>query len=245
MDEREYDVLDATEASMWWFRGLHGHVERMVGRFVPASARRALDAGCGTGGILAHVGAAAPALARYGFDYVASAARRAAGKTDAAVCVASVNSLPYDNGAFDLAICADVLGHRGVDAGVALRELARALGAQGTLLLNLPAYQWLMSYHDVSGHTDRRFTRSEVRRLLREAGLEPVFLSYWNMFLFPLMVIKRKIIGGTQGVSDVRAYPAPVNAAFTALMWVEGQLVGRGIALPFGSSILVVARRRG
>lgn len=244
MDDREYDVLDATEASMWWFRGLHGHIGRMMDRYLAPAARRALDAGCGTGGILQRVGIAGPALQRFGFDYVPSAAQRAAGKTAAAVCVASVNTLPYGDASFDLVICADVLGHRGVDADAALRELGRALAPGGTLLLNMPAYQWMMSYHDVSGHTERRFTRGEVGRMLQDSGLEPVFLSYWNTILFPLVVIKRKILGGTDGVSDVQVFPALVNAVFTALVWFEGQVMALGIPLPFGSSVFVVARRR-
>ena len=244
MDEREYNVLDATEASMWWFRGLHGHIRRMTARYLPAPAGRVLDAGCGTGGILAQLATAFPALQRHGFDYVPIAARRAAAKTQAAVSVASVNTLPYAGQAFDVIICADVLGHRGVNADAALAELAEALRPQGILLLNLPAYRWLMSYHDVSGHTERRFTRGEIARMLASRGLEPVFLSYWNTFLFPLLVIKRKIFGGTDGVSDVKPYPALVNTVFTGLMWMEGQLMAAGIPLPFGSSVFVVARRR-
>lgn len=244
MDEREYDVLDATEASMWWFRGLHGHIRRMTARYLQASSGSVLDAGCGTGGILTQLAGAVPALKRYGFDYVPGAAHRAAAKTGAAVGVASVNTLPYAERTFELIVCADVLGHRGVDANMALSELARALRPQGILLLNLPAYRWLMSYHDVSGHTMHRFTRAEVAEMLALHGLEPVFLSYWNTFLFPLLVIKRKIVGGTHGVSDVKPYPALVNAVCTGLMWMEGQLMAAGIPLPFGSSVFVVARRR-
>ena len=37
---------------------------------------------------------------------------------------------------------------------------------------------------------------------------------------------------------------ALVNAVFTALVWIEGQFMAAGIALPFGSSVFVVARRR-
>lgn len=244
MDEREYDVLDATEASMWWFRGLHGHVRRMTERYLAASSSRVLDAGCGTGGILARLAESFPALERHGFDYVPGAARRAAAKSRAAVGVASVNTLPYADRAFDMVICADVLGHRGVDADAAMAELARTLRPGGLMLLNLPAYQWLMSYHDISGHTVRRFSRPDAAALLAGHGLEPVFLSYWNSFLFPLVVVKRKVIGGTEGVSDVTTYPALVNAVFTALVWIEGQFMAAGIALPFGSSVFVVARRR-
>ena len=244
MDEREYDVLDATEASMWWFRGLHGHVRRMAGRYLPAPSGRALDAGCGTGGILAQLAPAFPALQLHGFDYVPIAARRAAAKTRAAVSVASVNTMPYETQSFDLIVCADVLGHRGVDAKASLAECARTIRPGGLLLLNLPAYRWLMSYHEVSGHTDRRVTRPEVAQMLAASGFEPLFLSYWNMFLFPLLVIKRKIVGGTEGVSDVKPFPPLVNMIFTGLMWIEGQAMAAGIPLPFGSSVLVVARRR-
>ncbi len=59
----------------------------------------------------------------------------------------------------------------------------------------------------------RRYTAKDLARLLREVGFRPVYVSYWNAILFPLMVLTRKFLpGGEQAGSDVRLYPRPVES---------------------------------
>ena len=56
-------------------------------------------------------------------------------------------------------------------AGVA--ELARVLAPGGALILNLPAYAWLMSAHDTVAQTARRYSAETARQLVESAGLVP------------------------------------------------------------------------
>ena len=55
------------------------------------------------------------------------------------------------------------------------------------------------------------------------------------------MVLRRKLIGGAE--SDVKLLPAPVEAAFRAIVRLEGKLLGAGIRLPYGGSLLAVATK--
>ena len=96
-----------------------------------------------------------------------------------------------------------MLCHRDVDEAQALAQFHRCLAAGGILILNLPAYRWLMSRHDAAVYNVRRYTRKEVLGLLRAAGFRPLFASYWNMLLFPLMVATRKLSPGSESRSDV------------------------------------------
>jgi hypothetical protein len=111
------------------------------------------------------------------------------------------------------------------------------------VVLNLPAYQWLFSYHDERVHQVRRFTRSGVLRLLEEAGFSPLYATYWNTLLFPILALRRLLPTSAQHGSDVHLYPRPVEALFGALVAFERAVLRAGGRLPFGGSVLAVARR--
>ena len=54
MDRAEYDKLDRLEDSMWWFAATHANLLTLARQFAdPAGGSHILDAGCGTGGLLA------------------------------------------------------------------------------------------------------------------------------------------------------------------------------------------------
>src|SRR5262249_17386686 len=117
----------------------------------------------------------------------------------------------------------------------------RCLAAGGVLILNLPAYRWMMSRHDAAVYNVRRYTRASVLALLRAAGFRPIYASYWNMLLFPLMVLTRKLLPG--GGGDVRGQPGWIEAIGRAATSAERGLPRVGIMLPFGGSVLAVAAK--
>lgn len=243
MERAEYDLMAAVEDRMWWFRGLHALA---TGTFLHARRTScgalglpALDAGCGTGGLLRSLVTAAPDAALVGLDFAIAAAAVARTKSGRPVAVGSVNELPFEDEAFAAIFSMDVLCHRGVDQARSLAEAHRCLAPGGVLVLNLPAYRWMLSTHDERVHNVRRYTRTEVVALLRDAGFRSISASYWNTFLFPLMVLKRKIMSGED--SDVRPFPAPVEFLFRGVLGVERLLMRLGLRFPFGGSIFVVA----
>ena len=152
-----------------------------------------------------------------------------------------MNALPFADAAFSAIVSADVLCHRGVDERRALEQFHRCLGAGGILVLNLPAYRWMMSRHDAAVYNARRYTKRGVAALLHAAGFRLLFASYWNMLLFPLMALSRKLLPG--GGSDVRPQPGWVEAMGRAATGIERALIRAGIALPFGGSVLAVAAK--
>ncbi|HOY29225.1 MAG TPA: hypothetical protein PLR96_09645, partial [Flavobacteriales bacterium] len=78
--------------------------------------------------------------------------------------------------------------------------------------------------------------------LLRRQGFQPIFASYWNTALFPLMVIRRKILPAP-AASDVTPFDPLANRLFTACMSLEAGLLKAGMPLPFGGSAFVVVRK--
>jgi hypothetical protein len=111
------------------------------------------------------------------------------------------------------------------------------------LVLNLPAYRWLFSAHDVAVDNVRRFGRQELLTLLNAAGFARVRAHYWNGLLFPLMLLRRKLQKPVRGASDVELLPAPVEWFFTICLTFERLMLKAGVPLPFGGSILATAVR--
>ncbi|MFN4282550.1 MAG: class I SAM-dependent methyltransferase [Alphaproteobacteria bacterium] len=244
MEPIEYERMHAVEDRMWWFCGLHANAMAAWNAAFRETdpAGPTLDAGCGTGGLLTRFAAAHPGAPALGLDVDPRAADLARRKSGAAVTLGSVNALPFRDASLAAIFSMDVLCHRAVDPAAALREAARCLMPGGTLILNLPAYPWLLSAHDTQVHNARRFTRPQVRALLRAAGFPQARVGYWNMGLFPLMVLRRKLLPSDAG-SDVQLYPAPVEALFRAVLAAERAVMRIGVDLPFGGSVLAVARK--
>jgi len=243
MDSDEYRKMDEAESRMWWYYGLHNNLISILRLNCQLdSPSNVLDAGCGTGGFLAALKSTIPSLNLFGVDFEPVAASYASQKSGVPVRVGSINELPYEAESFDIVVSADVLCHRSVNQSIALSEFHRCLKPGGRLILNLPAYNWMMSAHDVAVHTVRRHSAVRIKRTLQASRFSDIKTSYWNTFLFPIMVIRRKVTH-TAGPSDVIVFPTPVESAFRAVMRVENFLIRLGLRMPFGGSVIVSATK--
>ena len=244
MDELEYERLAAVEDSMWWFRALHRILASLATRYSPLPNGALLDAGCGTGGFLRVLERQGPGRLLVGIDVFHGAIAKARERTGAHVAVGSVNEMPLPGGYFDCIVSADVLCHSAIDYERALDELFRCLRPGGHLILQLPAYQWLSSYHDERCRQVRRFTRGQLARELPSHGFVVRYATYWNTVLFPLVVARRKLLPAPKGASDVSRFNTVADGVFGAIAGLEAGLIRAGMRLPFGSSVVVVAMKR-
>lgn len=228
---------------MWWYAALHANLLAALAAWPGARGRPLVDAGCGTGGFLRRLAERADARPRFGVEVMEPAAQLARARGRAPVAVGSVLALPVGASTAGAIVSADVLSHRLVDPPAALAEFHQALAPGGVLVLNLPAFRWLLSAHDRAVHNTRRFTRPEVARLLETAGFRVLSARYWNALLFPLMVVQRKLLARNAAASDVRPFPPAIEAAFRAVTALERALLRAGVRFPFGGSILAVAEK--
>ena len=237
MDAAEMRRMLSIDDRHWWFVGRRDVVQVAL----PESDGhlRVLDAGCGSGRTM-------QMLARLGevdgidVDEVALQAARDRGLT--AVQAAFIESLPYDAATFDLVTCLDVMEHTD-DHAVAFREVARVMRPGGRLVVTVPAYQSLWSSHDMSHQHRRRYRVRNLRRPAEAAGLRTMRVSYFNFFLFPVAAAVRlldRLTGSTKTSSDLELSPGFVNGPLTLVMRIEAKLIGLGIRLPYGLSLLAV-----
>jgi len=246
MRAEEHDVMRAVEDRYWWYQALRRHV---VDSLMPAHQLFSLlDAGCGTGGMLSAVRSRFPEAELAGIDQSRHALDLAAARGDGAQLIqASVHELPFPENRFDFVLSIDVWSHAGVDDALAAHETNRVLRPGGKLILNLAAFEFLKGEHDRAVDVDRRYTRQQVGALLEGAKLEIERISYWNAILTPPIALVRWLSRGrprTAERSDFRPLPSFMNTALRTLAALELS-ASRHLSLPFGTSVLAVARKHG
>ena len=232
----QYERVHAVEQDHWWFVGLRELVVEAL-RERLARGARVLDAGCGTGRVLAEMPAD---WERVGLDSNPGVLALARAQEGIEWVEGSIDALPFADASFDAVVSLDVLSDaRVADPLKAAGELRRVLRPGGVLVLNLPAYRWLMSGHDIVAQTGRRYTAKGVARLLAELGFGERRVGYRMTALFPVAVARRLARRGGAS-TDVGAVPARLNAVLTQLLRIENRIVRR-VRLPFGLSVFAVA----
>jgi hypothetical protein len=139
----------------------------------------------------------------------------------------------------------DVLEHIDDDAA-ALRAASGTLREGGHLVVNVPAMPSLWSAHDLANEHRRRYTLDGLRSLVASAGLREVSIRFWGHLLVPMAYVRRLLARPSGRVEDyvVRVPPRPVGRALEGLTRLEYRCT-RGLRVPFGLSLLAVARKDG
>jgi SAM-dependent methyltransferase len=255
MNPGEYEIMARVEERHWWYRGLRDAIARSVrraGLSLPSSPR-VLDAGCGTGENLRFLEKLLSPSYLGGFDNSAEAIRNARRKAPSAdIYLSDICDPEIRVCDLDLLVSLDVIYIPGVERSrVGLKRLVAALRPGGLMILNLPAYNWLYSQHDVAIHTTQRFTAREVRELLGSLGLSVERLSYRLCLLFPGVVLARlpgmlrAKPGDAKARSDLQSVSgASANPVLFGILKAENRLIARGWKFPWGSSVFAIGRKQ-
>ena len=238
-DEHVAGLSEQDMAGYWWYEVRQAHLRAALRPLARAGALSYLDFGCGTGGVLARVIREFAPREALGLD-----------GTQGAIDIALARGLPVRLADFRLPIdpgfrpgaisCLDVLEHL-QDPVLALRHLAAAAHPDATLAVSVPAMPSLHSkWDDLCGH-QRRYTRGLLVGHLRAGGWEPVRVRHAFSWCVPPAWLQRRLLKRVQQF-EFPPVSAPVNALMTFAGRVEQSL---GNPLPFGTSLVAVARRAG
>lgn len=228
----------------FWRIAKRSLILQMLEAYLPSSRDlRILDVGSATSQILLD-------LQEFGDLTAVEPSKEAIEMTQKLLGIAMVQGfLPRDlpDGRFDLITLFDVLEHVDDDKG-AVKELACRLKDEGILICTVPAYKWLWSSHDVVLHHHRRYTNRQLRSLLCSSGFRICRITYYTSLLFPFLCAQRFIwnFNEWKGKNDhtykVNVPISPVNSILGYVMVLE-RFIMRYINLPFGSALIVVARK--
>jgi len=199
--------------SQVWTRGLERRLDIMR-RHVDLEGKRILDIGCGVGAFVRRLREFSPSV--FGFDvdreHVAEGSEEVPG-----LALAVGEHLPYADNAFDVVLLHEVLEHVADDQAT-LRETHRVLVPGGKAVIFCPNRLYPFETHGiflgkryVFGNMPlvnylpdpvrnrlvphaRAYTKRQLRRIYRRAGLRPLVHSY----IFPgfdHIMARRKIVG--------------------------------------------------
>ena len=243
MDNSLYPQMRELEDRHWWFKGRRAIVASQLKSSGLPRDSKILDLGCGTGGNLAMLSQFGEVL---GAELDAHAAQLAREREIAPVIRGKLpDALPLAEGAFQCVTLLDVLEHIEDDRAT-LVAVNKLLEANGRVLITVPAFPFLWGPHDEAHHHQRRYRAKQLRDLLHDAGFEITTLSYCNTWLFPvaaLVRLLRKCLPKGDAGTELALPPAPLNALLAMLFASERHLL-RHMKLPFGISLLAVAKKR-
>jgi 2-polyprenyl-3-methyl-5-hydroxy-6-metoxy-1,4-benzoquinol methylase len=245
MEKQEYGIMYHIEDHFWWYRGLHEIVEYFV-RAQAATAKLPLaifDAGCGTGRMMQRI---ANAGSVEGIDYSDEALLFCKQRgIDSAVQQDLNTWAPQKR--YDVIISLDVLCHATIKSEeTILQRFYDALTPGGLLILNLPAFNFLMRQHDRAVYTKKRFTKNPTLATLKGLGFHTVTGTYRLPWVFFIMLAKKmldKFSSGKNAASDLKPLPNWINSLLLLANRIENRLIVAGIPMPVGGSLFIVVRK--
>jgi len=241
--EEKYHTL---EDGHYWFRARRHIIARLL-RFTPKTAK-IIDIGCSGCAMLADL-ASAGFSHLFGLDVSETAIGICQKRGFQSTHVADGASTGYGPGAFEVAIASDILEHMQEDAA-AIREWARILNKDGTLIIFVPAHRYLWSKHDAANQHFRRYRKNELKSVVEENGFYIERIGYWNFCLFfPVLftrgiqrlLVRQSVVSGADNLYRVNP---TLNKVLFSLLALENKLMALGIQMPIGVSLFCIAKKK-
>jgi SAM-dependent methyltransferase len=240
-DPALFETIAAVEDESFWFQARNRLIVSTLKRYFP-EARSLLEVGCGTGIVLAALHEALPGLQLVGLEPAAEGLAIARRRLPEQVELVRRDVLDLGGEEeYDVVGAFDVLEHVREDER-ALAAMANATRTGGGLILLVPQHPRLWSSADTRARHVRRYTRHELVAKVRTAGLEVLATSGFVSSLLPAAAAARAIGRSRDAAAELR--PPLVNGLLERVLDAERRLVERGVSLPFGLSLLLVARKR-
>lgn len=255
-DDAFFARLFDIEDRHFWFRARNRIISLLAGQIVDAwpAGYRALEVGCGTGNVLQVLEKTCAAGQVVGLDQSKEGLHFARMRTNCELIEGDARSMSF-TAPFDLIGLFDVLEHIPDDLEL-LRDLRTLLRPGGALLLTVPANPRLWSYFDEASRHCRRYSTRNLETRLNEAGYRIEYVTYYMASLFPLIWLGRRLASTSRGrsshkdgpvyemaIRELRVIPV-VNELLMAFQSWERLAVARRYHLPFGSSVIALARSR-
>jgi len=238
-----YADLFKEEDTHWWHVAKRKVIIELLNKYLKSNKdNKVLDIGCGTG---KNMEALSIFGATYGVDPSVDALNFAKSRGLDRLIQAGADNLTTEGNFFDIVTMLDVLEHIDEEA---LKEASRTLKEDGVIVIHVPAYSWLWSKWDEILHHKRRYTKNSLSKALERFGFEPVFSSYHFSYLvlpaYIVRFIKSKIKKESEYSSDFQNTNFVIQNIFLLLSAIERSLIVFGISIPFGTSVICLAKKK-
>ena len=245
-----HEMLSEVEGNSFWFRHRRRVIIQAVQRHFPR-AGNFLEVGCGNGHVLKGLAQHFASMPCVGLDLGLEGLLRARqglpGVEGVELVQADARCLPYRE-EFDLAGAFDVLEHL-EDDRLIIAKLHQALRQGGGLILTVPQHQWLWSSFDELARHKRRYNRSGLREKLERQGFSLVWMGSFMSLVLPAVLASRLkwlLVREEATLERIRSdldLGPRLDAILYGICGLEHLCLSRGLALPFGTSMLCLARK--
>lgn len=152
----------------------------------------------------------------------------------------------------------DVLEHIENDVEF-LAELYSLMASEGKIFIAVPAYDFLWSKKDDYSKHYRRYSFRQLKSVVEKSGFTVVFSTYFfSILLLPILLLKalpyrvrknkmptnKKSTSNSTGSVQNEQKSSFVTKLLSPLFYCEKSLMRHRIRIPFGSSILLVAKKK-
>lgn len=243
-----FEELFRHEETNFWFVTRNEVILHLIKRFTQAEHFRFLEIGCGTGYVLKAVQSLTDAQvvgAEIHIEGLKFAQKRV---PKARFIQLDATRIPFTE-SFSAVGAFDVLEHITEDE-IVIQQIFHTIEPGGFFYITVPQYPWMWSYLDDVAFHKRRYTRSELKRKLSEAGFTISYCGSFVFTLFPAMVLSRWLnkkhdVEKNRNSGAEREFNMPgwMNAFFTQLLKLDIFFIKNGIQLPFGGSLIAVAQK--
>lgn len=251
--EEGFDITQKLEEKSFWVRSRNRILKKLVYRYSEGIAKpQFFEVGCGTGTFITQL-ISDPNLKITGSEIYARGLVYAKKKMPA------VDFVQYDvrqgviaENAYDIIGSFDVLEHIDDDV-TSMSNIHAMLKEGGHFILTVPQYMFMWSRIDDIVKHKRRYSRNELLSKLKSQGFEIVYATSFLWLLFPLMMISRLLDKKSSSLSsntneDMNlekrvTFPFWLNELFNQIMKIDEFLISLKVSLPFGGSLLVVAKK--
>jgi SAM-dependent methyltransferase len=151
---------------------------------------------------------------------------------------------------FHIITAFDVLEHIEND-NAALSNISQMLKKDGVLIVSVPQYMFLWGKLDEIVKHKRRYSRRELAAKLKANDFDIGYVTSFLFILFPLMLISRlfdkaddELPTNERELEKRVTFSGLLNRIFDFIMKVDEALISNGVSLPFGGTLVAVARKK-
>jgi 2-polyprenyl-3-methyl-5-hydroxy-6-metoxy-1,4-benzoquinol methylase len=246
--EGGFEVIDSSSESSFWVASRNRLFKFLIRKYCVHNQNTILDIGCATGNLIKHI-------VEYKDLTITGSEIYVNGLVYAKNNLPNVEFIQYDvaegviDKHFDLITAFDVIEHIDNDHN-ALENMNHMLSDSGVLIISVPQYQFLFGALDKIVHHKRRYSQKLLIGKLEAVGFKIEYVTSFVSLLFPLMLIsrimERKFNPNTpaqQALKEKATFSPIINKIFDILMRFDEVLIKNNISLPFGGTLIVVARK--
>ncbi len=245
-----FDLTDRSVESSFWVRSRNRLLKSIVNDHLELTGKtKFLEIGCGTGDFIRQI-------VEIGNLEITGSEIYLKGLLYAKKNLPNIDFIQFDitqgviGEEFDLIVAFDVIEHIENDVA-AISNIHRMLRKGGNLIVTVPQHMFLWGALDEIVKHKRRYSRRELLTKLQENGFDISYATSFLFVLFPLMLIYRMFDKGRVQLKSDEVelekrvkFSNVLNSVFDLFMRVDEALIRLGISLPFGGTLVVVARKR-